>query len=564
MHHIAPDNIDNENDDTVELRRRHNDLAPISRLPFSVLTSIFLFFPAADLESVLYEPDEYGDILPDDEAYPTWLSITHVCHLWREAALDCALLWTDIMFYRGPEWRHISFERSKSAPLTIALHSDFDDDVGDVFYEERLEAVLPHLNHIKTLEIDLISFIFTELVSSIHRIPQLPMLEYLWLEDLSEGTCQIPDDLFSGRCPQLRVLKLYDCTFPWTSRMFRLDLITLVLEVDLNVASRPTPDELFTILRQLPSLESLDLSFTFPEERHHDIVYNDWTTSSVHHNPVNMPNLLYLRSSDAPLPLAKLMESLVLPAETKVELECYWHSGDSYPDEVDTLLQVISTRHDQVASSDDDTHLAISWKTDVRDLLVNTSICRAGVDDPYNNLQLRINFSSHVSTHQRAWNFSLVHSLKVFRLETFTAVSLTGDRTIHPSDANAIFSTMQRIRYLNLVGKIAHTFVEAWHDHLQSLHTPSTDENQSMYSPRSTALPALVILRIFLPPAPFIELHSSLLITLFGKRSDLFPDLDPVEIFFLDTSLMDDEIREIEAAKGVRCVTSEFTSGFRR
>lgn len=59
----------------LELRPRRNNLAPIFRLPLCLLTTVFLFFPAADPEV-----DDTNHIIRDND-FPTLLSITHVCHL---------------------------------------------------------------------------------------------------------------------------------------------------------------------------------------------------------------------------------------------------------------------------------------------------------------------------------------------------------------------------------------------------------------------------------------------------------------------------------------------------
>lgn len=84
----------------------HNTLAPINRLPPELLASIF-----ALTAQLVRESTEIGNGL-------AWISVTHVCQLWRDVALDCTSLWCNLP-YTHPALLEAMVERSKGAPLCI-------------------------------------------------------------------------------------------------------------------------------------------------------------------------------------------------------------------------------------------------------------------------------------------------------------------------------------------------------------------------------------------------------------------------------------------------------------
>ena len=72
------------------LRRRRNALAPVSSLPTEIIETIFSLshVPGTLPPSTL---DGKPDHLP-------WLRVAHVCHQWREIALNQPLFWSHVDF----------------------------------------------------------------------------------------------------------------------------------------------------------------------------------------------------------------------------------------------------------------------------------------------------------------------------------------------------------------------------------------------------------------------------------------------------------------------------------
>ncbi|KAF8263419.1 hypothetical protein EI94DRAFT_1501980, partial [Lactarius quietus] len=72
------------------LRHRRNALAPVSSLPTEVVLTIFSLVRAASTSLPF--------ILGERPDHLAWLRVAHVCHQWREIALNHSLFWSHIDF----------------------------------------------------------------------------------------------------------------------------------------------------------------------------------------------------------------------------------------------------------------------------------------------------------------------------------------------------------------------------------------------------------------------------------------------------------------------------------
>jgi hypothetical protein len=73
------------------LRRRRNALAPISSLPIELIADIFSLLRLPDTSLAL-------PILDVKNKQLAWMRVAHVCHQWREIALNTPLLWRHVDF----------------------------------------------------------------------------------------------------------------------------------------------------------------------------------------------------------------------------------------------------------------------------------------------------------------------------------------------------------------------------------------------------------------------------------------------------------------------------------
>ncbi|KAI0056497.1 hypothetical protein BV25DRAFT_1813901, partial [Artomyces pyxidatus] len=87
--------------------RSRNASAPIAVLFPELLARMFQFLAAE--EPPISQRHGRG-----------WIPLTtHICHYWRQIALNHSALWTDISFDLGMKWADTMIARAKAAPLSI-------------------------------------------------------------------------------------------------------------------------------------------------------------------------------------------------------------------------------------------------------------------------------------------------------------------------------------------------------------------------------------------------------------------------------------------------------------
>src|SRR5712672_3754795 len=115
------------------LRLRRNALVPISRLPPEVLEIILSFLCLPDI----FELPMTGGKLD----YLAWLRVSHVCHRWREIALNQPRFWSRINFntltFTGATQ---VLSRSKMAPLELTANLCKADFIWVTAFRKQLEA----------------------------------------------------------------------------------------------------------------------------------------------------------------------------------------------------------------------------------------------------------------------------------------------------------------------------------------------------------------------------------------------------------------------------------------
>src|SRR6266566_1844152 len=90
---------------------------PVLRLLPEILAVIFAFHAEANPTN----PDRDGVVIPEGMTLAQfklgWVTVTHVCSLWRHVALDHCTLWTPHRFNLGLEWATEMLRRAGGAPL---------------------------------------------------------------------------------------------------------------------------------------------------------------------------------------------------------------------------------------------------------------------------------------------------------------------------------------------------------------------------------------------------------------------------------------------------------------
>ena len=242
------------------LKLRRNALAPISRLPPETIAIIFSF---------LSLPSEYVRLLTGDkQGNLAWLRVSHVCHRWREIALDQPRFWSRIDFNTLTSAGATEvLSRSKMAPLDLRANLSpvhWGGDRVDAFGKQ----LSSHVSHISRLNI---TADFSHLETIIEQITSpAPVLESLSLIVDDEGHLRlgvrsnptIPHSLFDGTVPRLSRLQLDRCDISWTSPLFK-SLRVLELQM-LSPTARPSLEEWLDAMEQMSQLETLIVNHATP------------------------------------------------------------------------------------------------------------------------------------------------------------------------------------------------------------------------------------------------------------------------------------------------------------
>ncbi|KAI0311692.1 hypothetical protein OF83DRAFT_1068373, partial [Amylostereum chailletii] len=88
-------------------RSKQYTLSTTAILPPEMLMRIFEFYALACPHEV------------DPESPLGWMTVTHVCRVWRLVALEQSSLWYRIAFSLGPGWTSRMVERAKFRPIII-------------------------------------------------------------------------------------------------------------------------------------------------------------------------------------------------------------------------------------------------------------------------------------------------------------------------------------------------------------------------------------------------------------------------------------------------------------
>lgn|SRR6266850_764703 len=180
---------------------RRNALAPVSRLPPEILTEIFSILSSSA-----------GD---DGFSHWVWLHVPHVCHNWRETALNCPHLWNHINFNRLSSVGITGIlARAKMAPLHLEAKIIRWNDL-EVWFGNVGRQVEAHISH--TLHLSLsgpFQTVLERLVSPAPALKSLSLRNVRYKDD-SLPQLLIPYTLFNLTVPKLMNLELVGCDISW-------------------------------------------------------------------------------------------------------------------------------------------------------------------------------------------------------------------------------------------------------------------------------------------------------------------------------------------------------------
>lgn len=187
-----------------------------------------------------------------------WITVTHVCSLWRQVALDIRALWAHLQFNLGLEWTAEMLSRAGDAPLNVTL---CEEVVSLPPFKEHVTDIIVHLLHrVSTLTIEGYACTLDVLDSLI--VPA-PLMSSLTIS--SNSFAVLPRSLFAGVAPRLHHLFLYNALPTWTTVVFTyLKRLVILIDSQVDISNIPSYTDLFNALQNMPDLETLILTGCLP------------------------------------------------------------------------------------------------------------------------------------------------------------------------------------------------------------------------------------------------------------------------------------------------------------
>ncbi|KAF6751762.1 hypothetical protein DFP72DRAFT_765402, partial [Ephemerocybe angulata] len=81
-------------------------------------------------------------LIPRDVGDTSWIRVTHVCHRWREVALNYPRFWSELNAV-PPRFMEFALARSGCAPILVHTWEEIPDDIlFKVLSQDRLQRVI--------------------------------------------------------------------------------------------------------------------------------------------------------------------------------------------------------------------------------------------------------------------------------------------------------------------------------------------------------------------------------------------------------------------------------------
>jgi hypothetical protein len=296
-----------------ELKLRRNALSPISSLPPEIFTAIFSFLCLPALRR--------SDVIVHEH---TRFDLSHVCHQWREMALNQPLLWSEVDFSRlSLACATEILARAKTVPLYLKArvpdrHISWNKVRFSAFQKE-LQARAPYACHLSIdAELNRLHKILGGLVSPAPTLEHLSLISRggYWNPE-TEAHKFVPDNLFDGSAPRLFHLFFFRYSISWKSPLLK-GLIHLELHTP---GPRPKLEVWLDALDEMSQLKTLILLEASPIAPQDDVEHS-----------TTLPFLTHLEISASPADCALALAHLDLPALTALSITVFLHLSNSIND----------------------------------------------------------------------------------------------------------------------------------------------------------------------------------------------------------------------------------------
>ncbi|KAJ8475386.1 hypothetical protein ONZ45_g15626 [Pleurotus djamor] len=287
------------------LRALHNATCAATRhLPVEILSMIF---------RILEDTHRYNSPLP-------WISVTHVCRLWRTTAINEPRLWTNLEDCRE-NWKPEMLHRAKTAPVHLKVQGT---PLVDQFVPS---AVLPCPERLRGLTwYDNADHLLT-------LVKPAPFLESVNLR--LQSPAPLPEGFLGGSAPRLRDFHSDNVYIHLNASLFsNIRKISLKRQWHDPTTTSLKLTAFLDFLRGLPCLE--DLSVDIPTEMQADVV-----------NPAANVSTHAIRALDIGAnchwpALRQFFQSIRLDALRSIQVcsKTGWNLRDPFPDDIMKTLVV--------------------------------------------------------------------------------------------------------------------------------------------------------------------------------------------------------------------------------
>jgi hypothetical protein len=260
-----------------------------------------------------------------------WLRVSHVCHQWRDIALNQPVFWSHVDFTNiSSAGAAEILARAKTVPLYLEARG-LGIQTELWAFQEELRLRVSHISHLLICAYPLhLCEILKGLVSP------APTLKSLSLSNERKSPrVVVPGTLFGGTMPRLSSLKLSNCDISWESSLLK-GLQCLEIR-SLSANTRPSLPVWLDALNEMQQLKALTLHSASPIAPPIIPVEVERT--------VTLPSLTHLYISSSAKNCALALAHLDLPALTSLCVEAIVHSSFHVHDnDVQKLLPYVA-RH---------------------------------------------------------------------------------------------------------------------------------------------------------------------------------------------------------------------------
>ncbi|KAF5342423.1 hypothetical protein D9611_001244 [Ephemerocybe angulata] len=238
------------------LRNFRNRMLPVNLLPPEILSTILVSFVSETRRSTDNSRTALGMMEP-------WLTVTRICRHWRDVAMKCGRLWSNLSF-SSLTFTQLMLERSLQAPLSISIYLKENHKFLDI-----LTTALSQSRRLRSIDIVLDEHIPLETVwpTCTSETPNLKLLRLKYYPT-EQGDSKLPEPFLQHEAPPLEYLSLDGFHIPdWRSIPLSPSLTFLCIRAkNGKLTTGASPEKIMSSLAAMPLLNYLEISGLLPSD----------------------------------------------------------------------------------------------------------------------------------------------------------------------------------------------------------------------------------------------------------------------------------------------------------